>query len=587
MSPEQIQAPGEVDHRADIYALGVVFYQMLTGELPGKRIEPPSHKVQIDVRLDEVVLRALEKKPELRYQQVSDVKTMVETIALDGEKAEDSRQKSEIQRPPPYWTGYEYKSKQTWFGLPLLHVANGVDPQTGRARHACGIVAVGGVATGWLAIGGRAYGSIAFGGIACGGLAIGGIAAGVVSFGGLTLALLLAFGGLAIAPIAIGGLTAGYMAVGGQAYGVNVFDATHHDSEKLRWLAGNVLNLGMEILGTIWAVLLGVSFWITRWAKKQTIRVTPPGGSQGEEAQTEKAESRKPKADVAPRCLQVAKWVSISLALLIFGYFMTGVYFSLVHRLYSATAIVTLAQPPETAAPSGKFQSADLEVIAKSPMVTDVVISNLTLRATFAAEYQLTKVSTDEARQILARHIFVWRIPRTDSYQLTVSGVVPDETVNIANQIANRLVAITKETGFSDGRVVQITDFATLNQDHTTSTVILNLVFGLILGGGIGRIVYGLCLIGLKLFGKHPAAANQAPRSTRTAILIALLVVIIVGGKVSLSALKNHQGGTVIVLSRSEFLDKFRSNEIAHATIDLGGQTSQLTTINGTYFKTD
>ncbi len=81
MSPEQIQAPGEVDHRADIYALGVVFYQMLTGELPGKKIEPPSHKVHIDVRLDEVVLRALEKKPELRYQQASILKTQVETIA--------------------------------------------------------------------------------------------------------------------------------------------------------------------------------------------------------------------------------------------------------------------------------------------------------------------------------------------------------------------------------------------------------------------------------------------------------------------------------------------------------------------------
>jgi len=80
MSPEQIQAPGEVDNRADIYALGVVFYQMLTGELPGKKIEPPSHRVQIDVRLDEVVLRALEKRPELRYQQASVLKTEVETI---------------------------------------------------------------------------------------------------------------------------------------------------------------------------------------------------------------------------------------------------------------------------------------------------------------------------------------------------------------------------------------------------------------------------------------------------------------------------------------------------------------------------
>ena len=81
MSPEQVTAPGEVDHRADIYALGVVFYQMLTGELPGKRLLPPSSKVQIDVRLDEVVLRAMEKNPALRYQQVSEVKTLVETIA--------------------------------------------------------------------------------------------------------------------------------------------------------------------------------------------------------------------------------------------------------------------------------------------------------------------------------------------------------------------------------------------------------------------------------------------------------------------------------------------------------------------------
>ena len=95
MSPEQIATPGEVDNRADIYALGVVFYQMLTGELPGKHLEPPSSKVQIDVRLDEVVLRALEKKPELRYQQVSEVKTMVETIASSPKNSEVRSQKQE------------------------------------------------------------------------------------------------------------------------------------------------------------------------------------------------------------------------------------------------------------------------------------------------------------------------------------------------------------------------------------------------------------------------------------------------------------------------------------------------------------
>src|ERR1035437_8171137 len=81
MAPEQIEKPRSVDHRADIYSLGVVFYEMLTGELPLGKFAPPSRKVQVDVRLDEVVLQALEKEPSMRYQQASQVKTAVETIA--------------------------------------------------------------------------------------------------------------------------------------------------------------------------------------------------------------------------------------------------------------------------------------------------------------------------------------------------------------------------------------------------------------------------------------------------------------------------------------------------------------------------
>ena len=83
MAPEQIEKPQEVDHRADIYSLGVVFYEMLTGELPLGRFQPPSScapGVQLDVRLDAVVLRALEKLPERRYQHAGQVKTEVETI---------------------------------------------------------------------------------------------------------------------------------------------------------------------------------------------------------------------------------------------------------------------------------------------------------------------------------------------------------------------------------------------------------------------------------------------------------------------------------------------------------------------------
>ena len=84
MAPEQIEKPLTVDHRADIYSLGVVFYEMLTGELPLGKFQPPSAKVQIDVRLDEVVLHALEKEPERRYQQASQVRTAVETIVAAG-----------------------------------------------------------------------------------------------------------------------------------------------------------------------------------------------------------------------------------------------------------------------------------------------------------------------------------------------------------------------------------------------------------------------------------------------------------------------------------------------------------------------
>ncbi|MEM7313831.1 MAG: protein kinase [Planctomycetota bacterium] len=80
MAPEQMEKPHTVDHRADIYSLGVVFYEMLTGELPLGRFAPPSEKVEVNVRLDDVVLRALAKEPERRYQHATEVKTKIEQI---------------------------------------------------------------------------------------------------------------------------------------------------------------------------------------------------------------------------------------------------------------------------------------------------------------------------------------------------------------------------------------------------------------------------------------------------------------------------------------------------------------------------
>jgi serine/threonine protein kinase len=81
MAPEQWEKPLDVDHRADIYSLGVVLYEMLTGELPVGRFAPPSQKAGVDVRLDSVVLRAIEKQPEERFQKMSEMKDAVEATS--------------------------------------------------------------------------------------------------------------------------------------------------------------------------------------------------------------------------------------------------------------------------------------------------------------------------------------------------------------------------------------------------------------------------------------------------------------------------------------------------------------------------
>ena len=90
MAPEQRERVKEADERSDIYATGVLLYEMIAGELPIGRFEPLSAKhAECDARLDDVVSRSLEKNPARRYQRAVDMADAVSRV-LDAEAPRES-----------------------------------------------------------------------------------------------------------------------------------------------------------------------------------------------------------------------------------------------------------------------------------------------------------------------------------------------------------------------------------------------------------------------------------------------------------------------------------------------------------------
>lgn len=78
MAPEH--RAGLPDHRADIFSLGVMLYEMLTGHTPRGNWPAPSKITSVDHRLDQIVLKALELEPDHRYQRASDLKSDLEML---------------------------------------------------------------------------------------------------------------------------------------------------------------------------------------------------------------------------------------------------------------------------------------------------------------------------------------------------------------------------------------------------------------------------------------------------------------------------------------------------------------------------
>ncbi|MFZ4763761.1 MAG: serine/threonine-protein kinase [Roseimicrobium sp.] len=100
MAPESRKANGDVDHRADIYSLGVMLYEMLTGHVPkGHHWNPPSQVAGADSRFDVVVSRALQTEPQKRYQSVTDMST--EMCELVQPSSNGSGSLDQVPPPPP------------------------------------------------------------------------------------------------------------------------------------------------------------------------------------------------------------------------------------------------------------------------------------------------------------------------------------------------------------------------------------------------------------------------------------------------------------------------------------------------------
>jgi serine/threonine protein kinase len=80
VAPEALIAGIPLDGRADLYAIGVMLYQMLTGEIPRGLWTLPAAKVGTDPRFDAIITKAMQTDREMRYQSAAEIRQELDSI---------------------------------------------------------------------------------------------------------------------------------------------------------------------------------------------------------------------------------------------------------------------------------------------------------------------------------------------------------------------------------------------------------------------------------------------------------------------------------------------------------------------------
>lgn len=136
IAPEALLYGVQADHRADIFALGVMFYQMLTGVIPRGKYKAPSERVpSLDNRFDIIVRTCMAENPLERYQDVTGLKRSVEKSLHSGPQRQVERPATSMlpqpqsQRVPQSRTGQRTKGTtraEEKSGVSFIKVAAGI-----------------------------------------------------------------------------------------------------------------------------------------------------------------------------------------------------------------------------------------------------------------------------------------------------------------------------------------------------------------------------------------------------------------------------------------------------------------------------